>query len=523
MGPAPHARHEAFNMTTEREFLEIIRADLDNPVPRLIFADWLDEQGDPRGEFIRAQCELEQPGLSALKNRWLRQRERELLEDYKTDWLRPIEGRKLKTAAWEFRRGFVEGLSISAREFIECGDFFHQAFPLLCSLNLRNVNASSVEPLADCPALQGIAELRFSADFGRGRGMVYDQATAIQRFLRSPYLANLRTLDLSDASFGNEELRGVLACGNLTLRTLDLSRNNILPTGIRLGLDTFQSLATARCVEDLRRLVLRSNRLSINHVLILTYSDHLQNLDTLDLAGNRLGSQSNMIALVGLEKFPALAHLGLKACGVGDAGIEALIKTRLWPQLASLNLWNNEITDRGLMRLTDAEPSAKRRRVELQRNVIGDAGLTALAKSPALSSFQAIHLEHNRIGEAGVLELAGTRFGENLEAIHLRGNAEISDRSGAALAEGDFPRLEVLDLAGTGVGDQTAIALAESPAASGLRIVDLAGTQVGERGAQAIAASDFLDSLEFLDLRMNHLSGNCVQALVERFGRRVFA
>ena len=79
-----------FNMSTEREFLEIIRADLDNPVPRLIFADWLDEQGDPRGEFIRTQCELEQAELSALQQRWLRQRERELLEDHEADWLLPI-------------------------------------------------------------------------------------------------------------------------------------------------------------------------------------------------------------------------------------------------------------------------------------------------------------------------------------------------------------------------------------------------------------------------------------------------
>ena len=458
-----------------------------------------------------------------LKRRWLRQRERELLEDYKAEWLQPIQDRKLKTAAWEFRRGFVEVVSIAAREFIERGDFLQGAFPLLCSLDVRKASPTLVEPLADCPALEGFVELRFTSDFGRGRGMMYDQATAIQRFLSSPYLANLRTFNLADGSFGNEEIRSVLACANLTLRSLDLSGNNILPTGIRLGLDTFQSLATARCVQDLRELSLRSNSLSINHILILTYSDQFKNLETLDLAGNRLGSQSNMIALVGLERFPKLTHLNLQACGVGDAGIEALMKTPLWGQLESLNLWNNEISDRGLMRMADADPSAKRTAVELQRNAIGDAGLTALATSPVLSSFRAIHLEHNRIGDAGILELARTRFGGNLQAIHLRGNAEISDRGGSALAAGDFPQLEVLDLAGTQVGDQTAIALAESPAASGLRVLDLAGTRITERGAQVLAASDFLDSLEFLDLRMNHLSGNCVIALVDRFNRRVFA
>ncbi len=510
-------------MSTEREFLEIIRADLGNPVPRLIFADWLDEQGDPRGEFIRTQCELEQTEQSALKRRWLRDRERELLDDYQDEWLMPIRNRKLKTASWEFRRGLVEEVNLEAREFIECGDFLHGAFPLLCSLNLRNVSPSLAESLANCPALEGFVELRFTANLGRGHAMAYDRAPAIQRFLSSPYLGNLRTLNLADGSFGNDEIRAALACPNLTLRGLDLSHNNILPTGIRLGLDTFQSLAAARSMQDLRELVLRSNSLSINHVLILTYSDHLKNLLALDLAGNRLGSQSNMIALVGLERFLKLRHLNLKACGVGDAGIEALLTTRLWSELESLNLWNNEITDRGLMLMADADPSLKFSSLNLQRNAVGDAGLTALARSPVLSSFRAIHLEHNRIGEPGMMELSRTAFGGNLQSLHLRGNAEISDRSGAALSAGDFPRLEVLDLAGTRVGDQTAMAISESRAAAGLRVLDLAGTRITAQGARALAESNFLDSLDFLDLRMNHLSGNCVTLLVDRFSRRVFA
>ena len=414
-------------------------------------------------------------------------------------------------------------MNLDAREFIECGDFLHKAFPLLCSLNLRNVTPSLAEPLANCPALEGFVALRFTANLGRGEAQAYDRAPAIQRFLSSPHLGNLRTLNLAYGSFGNDEIRAALACANLMLRGLDLSHNNILPTGIRLGLDTFQSLAAARCVQDLRELVLRSNRLSINHVLILTYSDQLRNLEALDLAGNRLGSQSNMIALVGLERFLKLRHLNLKACGVGDAGIEALLTTRLWPELESLNLWNNEITDRGLMRIADAEPSLKFSSLDLPRNAVGNAGLIALANSPVLASFRAMHLEHNRIGEAGLMELSQTQFGENLQSLHLRGNAEITDRSGAALAAGDFPQWEVLDLAGTQVGDQTAMALSESRTATGLRVLDLAGTRITEQGARALAASDALDSLDFLDLRMNQLRGNCLVALVDRFGRRVFA
>ncbi len=39
-----------------RAFLDAIVADIDDNAPRLIYADWLDEQGDSnRAEFIRVQ------------------------------------------------------------------------------------------------------------------------------------------------------------------------------------------------------------------------------------------------------------------------------------------------------------------------------------------------------------------------------------------------------------------------------------------------------------------------------------
>jgi uncharacterized protein (TIGR02996 family) len=45
---------------TEQDFLEVIRANPADPTPRLVYADWLDEMGDPRGELVRIQQELRQ-------------------------------------------------------------------------------------------------------------------------------------------------------------------------------------------------------------------------------------------------------------------------------------------------------------------------------------------------------------------------------------------------------------------------------------------------------------------------------
>jgi uncharacterized protein (TIGR02996 family) len=45
-------------MSAEEAFRQAIIADPTDDSPRLIYADWLEERGDPRGEFLRAQTAL---------------------------------------------------------------------------------------------------------------------------------------------------------------------------------------------------------------------------------------------------------------------------------------------------------------------------------------------------------------------------------------------------------------------------------------------------------------------------------
>lgn len=43
----------------ERDFLEAIAANPDDDTAKLVYADWLDEQGDLRGQLIRLAVEME--------------------------------------------------------------------------------------------------------------------------------------------------------------------------------------------------------------------------------------------------------------------------------------------------------------------------------------------------------------------------------------------------------------------------------------------------------------------------------
>src|SRR5262245_44393164 len=101
-------------MNQEAALLAAILDDPDSDLPRLIYADWCEEQGSPRAEFIRLQCELDRTSVhrdkSALRAFARKcRRSQELLTQHGTTWLAPLERvfGPTKFHAF-FRRGFVE-------------------------------------------------------------------------------------------------------------------------------------------------------------------------------------------------------------------------------------------------------------------------------------------------------------------------------------------------------------------------------------------------------------------------------
>lgn len=56
----------------EEIFLKAIRESPEDPLPQLVYADWLDERGDRRGEIIRLICEIQQDGTYFFTPAWNR-------------------------------------------------------------------------------------------------------------------------------------------------------------------------------------------------------------------------------------------------------------------------------------------------------------------------------------------------------------------------------------------------------------------------------------------------------------------
>ncbi len=189
-----------------------LRAILDNPdddAPRLIYADWLEEHGDPeQAEFIRVQIALaaRKPARGREANRnlvALLRREEELLTRHGEAWRGPVEtGRNLSLT---FRRGFIEGVSAEAHRFVEVAEQLFRRAPV------RHVRL-----------------------FWPGTEQPYERARFVATVAAAPQLARLRSLDLSTCFIGSDGVRALAVCEYLGgLESLDLANNGIGRAGAR--------------------------------------------------------------------------------------------------------------------------------------------------------------------------------------------------------------------------------------------------------------------------------------------------
>jgi uncharacterized protein (TIGR02996 family) len=97
-------------MSRDRSFVDAVRARPDDDDLRLVYADWLEEQGDPRGPFLRAACRLRALPAGAEAAALLRARLRELRPGVAAEWLavvcRPLAEDEVREAV--FRLKFLE-------------------------------------------------------------------------------------------------------------------------------------------------------------------------------------------------------------------------------------------------------------------------------------------------------------------------------------------------------------------------------------------------------------------------------
>jgi uncharacterized protein (TIGR02996 family) len=398
-------------MTPEAAFLHDILLHPEDDGPRLIYADALEDRGDPRGELIRLQCQLDRLEQGDSQGPALRQRAHALLRQHRGSWLGFLgEG---SDTCWRFRRGFLDEVCLEAAVFLHrAGELFRLA-PLLRHLRLWGARRC----LSDLAA--------------------------------SPHLAQLSTLDLTANKIGDEGVKALVASPHLAqLTTLLLARNEI-------GQDGGQWLASSPHLARLSTLDLTSNTIGATGAQALAASPHLTQLTTLRLVLNRIGAAGAQ-ALASSPYLVRLSTLDLDSNEIGDEGAGALAASPPLARLATLVLAGNEITATGAQALAASPHLTHLSTLDLSHNEIDDDGARALAVSPHLGRLSTLRLSSSWIGDTGAQALAASPHLAGLRTLDLAGN-KISEAVVRALTVSPhLARLSSLNLAGNETGDVNA-------------------------------------------------------------------
>lgn len=243
-------------MTEQAALLAEIYQWPEEDAPRMIFADWLEDNGDPeRAEFIRLQ--LQQARGDSGEEPTTRGRAAVLLAKHWKQWVAPL-ARLISGDGYEphmpwlrekpemaltkllshFPRGFVGELSMAVDRMLNHAEEILQR-TVLTRLRLYGVGGKGRQ-LAGCPALRWIRELEF-IDYYRQFIGPEDMAELAQ----SPYLGRLKTLRLARNNLGDEGVRALTEAGWLEgIEYLDLSDNGISTEGLAALIDCprFRSL-----------------------------------------------------------------------------------------------------------------------------------------------------------------------------------------------------------------------------------------------------------------------------------------
>jgi uncharacterized protein (TIGR02996 family) len=330
----------------EPAFLAAILATPDDDTPRLVFADWLDERGTDddraRAALIRAQCRAEVLPEGSRERKKLAREANALIRAHGKRWAAPLTALQLGVDHYEFRRGFLDSVRMSATTFARNAKKLFDAVPTLRAAHFVHA-ANELQTLTKCKYLSRLASVNVS-------DMCWCCNCPIHRDL--------------DALFKCEKLDA--------LTTLIVHSDRMDATGAR-------KLAACAGLAKLKALDVSYNPLGEAGVTAMLKSKHLGNLTELHLSSCELGD-AGLKALAKAKSLPALRKLELAGNELTADGLGAFVASPLFAQLTHLDLCRNPIKHTGARALATADCA-------LESLDIRNCGITEAAKKALVKRF----------------------------------------------------------------------------------------------------------------------------------------
>jgi uncharacterized protein (TIGR02996 family) len=402
---------------TEREALtRAVAAAPEDDLPRLVFADWLEEHDEPaHAAFVRAQVELAAtPPWEPFAVR-LRHREPDLVTGAPWWYALPrVNGYGLEWHPdYAFRRGFAWGLIVRdvAMFFAEAARLFDAApvgqlhlpsatldqwkhfaaqpwLPRVKSIHFYGTR-TPIEPvrvLCGSPLATGLEEIVFEASSRAGMPEV------VRGLMRSPLGRRLKSLELRAGPDEPDELLEAIGYADpaprlerLALVTMGagyerparLYESPVLERLTTLELVNIPEAwlpSSFNRLPGLTRLRAVECRMDGSHAATLSHSSAAAELRSVDLSNNPLEVWPALQTDPVLGGLIGLRSLNLQRTMLRDETLyDWLTRSAFWPNLVELDLRDNQITAVGVNHLTAVPAPPELTAVLLGGNPLSDA------------------------------------------------------------------------------------------------------------------------------------------------------
>jgi uncharacterized protein (TIGR02996 family) len=350
-------------MSSLREALET--ALVENPddlATHRAYADYLQEHGDPRGEFIQVQLALEETGKSDEERRDLQQREQELLAEHAREWLGEL-GEELL--------GSIEEAPDLLEETFKPYDIrFARGWLDRIVRRLNSVTGGDLGGLlCRVPQARLLRELILECAGG-----------IVPHLVSSPFLTNLRVFRLGEQV--KDDYRtygGCVSCEALPdfiailprIEELYLLANDYDP-GRLFALPNLHRLRILQVYHLGERypLEIPAGNPHLGQLTHLLLHPHAAEEPMIDLAGVRALAQSPLL--------PHLTHLQVRCSDLGDVGCTDLATSGLLKRLKVLDLRHGRITDEGARILATCPDLSRLEHLDVERNGLTPDGIEML-------------------------------------------------------------------------------------------------------------------------------------------------
>jgi uncharacterized protein (TIGR02996 family) len=319
-------------VTEQAALLAAIRDNLGDDTPRLVYADWLQENGeDDRAEFIRVQCEYYRTP-NRRRAEQLAERGEKLLKKHRKEWLGPLAQRGVVNN-FTVHRGFVGALELSADQFARHAKAIFPFHPIIEDVFLTRggpwkacfsrpewkwvrtlrmedniMTPVALRRLVESPHTTGLRDVCFGFNVIGTVG-----ALILQEWAHLPRLEHLSFLDSNIRDRGAEAILNALRGSHL--KTLNLAGNDLSDiAAVHLEYAELQGLT---------ELLLFDNSITANGVERMLKGQWVAGLTRLNLHSNPIGNEG-ADAFATSQHLNKLRELCVMNCGIGRAAAKRL-------------------------------------------------------------------------------------------------------------------------------------------------------------------------------------------------------